>query len=444
MEKKMNDSNVKREILNAISSLTPLMMACFGGYYMFIGAIPVIINLLFSLGDPIKKAFGRDTMKSMVRLSNCGDSTNFDYIGMSWWLQHKRKELNIKQIQVLNYFTDVTSPESLSSHYHKYFELVDNTKYKFKYNGIKYEVICYIKDFDKGRKQFMLCISSDKLDDCYDLITQAINDYRTFKTHIRKTGETVFIITSKYNFVSRINVKKTRDNVFIENNINIFEQIDTFLSDETYNLRKKLGIPHKIGFLFYGVPGNGKTSLIYALSNHYEKNLYKINLHNMDYINLMEAVLDIERGSIVVFEEIDCCEAALSRSDNISKSNESKKDETSNPNTLRLDSLLEILDGYQYLKDCIVIMTSNHPDKLDSALIRPGRIDFMYEFNYVSRNLFKHIFKFYKEVELTDEQLDKYYRDGITSSELINQILLPNINLSVADILDKMYSEDSK
>lgn len=444
MGKKMSDgdSNVKREILNAISSLTPLMMACFGGYYMFIGAIPVIINLLFSLVDPIKKAFGRDTAKSMVRLTNGGNATNFDYIGVSWWLQHKRKELNIKQIQVLNYFTDVTSPDSVTYGRDTYFELVDNTKYKFKYNGIKYEVICYIKECDKGRNQFMLCLSSDKLDDCYDLITQAINEYRTFRTHIRKTGETVYLLSLNYKYHSRINVKKTRDNVFIENNIDIYEQIDTFLSDETYNLRKKLGIPHKIGFLFYGVPGNGKTSLIYALSNYYKKNLYKINLHDMNDRYLVDAILDVDRGSIVVFEEIDCCEAALSRSDNLSKSNESEKDKTSNP--LRLDTLLEILDGYQYLKDCIVIMTSNHPEKLDSALIRPGRIDFMYEFNYVSRDLFKRIFKFYKDVDLTDVQLDKYYRDGITSSELINQILLPNINLSVADILDKMYSEDSE
>ena len=442
MEKKMNDSNVKREILNAISSLTPLMMACFGGYYMFIGAIPVIINLLFSLVDPIKKAFGRDTAKSMVRLTNGCGSSNFDYIGVSWWLQHKRKELNIKQIQVLNYFTDLTSPDSVTYCRDTYFELVDNTKYKFKYNGIKYEVICYIKESDKGRNQFMLCLSSDKLDDCYDLITQAINEYRTFKTHMRNTGDTVYLLTLGFKYHSSINVKKTRDNVFIENNINIFEQIDTFLSDETYNLRKKLGIPHKIGFLFYGVPGNGKTSLIYALSNYYKKNIYKINLHGMNERGLIEVILGIDYGSIVVFEEIDCCEAALSRSDNLSKSNESEKDKTSNP--LRLDTLLEILDGYQYLKDCIIIMTSNHPEKLDSALIRPGRIDFMYEFNYVSRDLFKRIFKYYKDVDLTDVQLDKYYRDGITSSELINQILLPNINLSVADILDKMYSEDSK
>ena len=205
--------------------------------------------------------------------------------------------------------------------------------------------------------------------------------------------------------------------------------------------------------------------------------VYKIKLAEHTDSSLLSCVNRIDNETIVVFEEIDCCTTMKSRKVNrdihvsptrtssSSFSSESDEDEdevksyssnkkhkkkldshSKNKKTksynfgpsINLDTLLEVLDGYEYLHKCIIIMTSNYPEKLDSALTRPGRIDFTYKFNYVSKNLLKRIFKFYKGVELIDEQIDKYYRDNITSAKLINQILLPNIKLSVDEILEKM------
>ena len=57
-----------------------------------------------------------------------------------------------------------------------------------------------------------------------------------------------------------------------------------------------------------------------------------------------------------------------------------------------LDVLLEILDGYTFLRDCIIFITSNHPEKLDPALIRSGRIDQKIEFEMADQYQFNNIF----------------------------------------------------
>ncbi len=54
--------------------------------------------------------------------------------------------------------------------------------------------------------------------------------------------------------------------------------------------------------------------------------------------------------------------------------------EATDEKKINLSHLLEILDGYCYFKNCVVILTTNHVEKLDPAIIREGRIDMKFEF----------------------------------------------------------------
>ena len=441
----MSELNLlQSELLDTFTLLSPVLYMYYrkSKHQVVLSIIPSIIKILFKLLNHIKLIRGRQeaikksSNRPEVKLCSINSSDgeiNYDYLALSWWIQHNRDTLGINRLELYNYFTDCVKGKIHNNR--GYFNLTDN-KYTFTYNKVTYNINCVeieSKDANK-QQQNIIYLQSDDIDDCYNLIKNAIVEYALFRESVKKSSGVRMITFYNRRLNSMdVNVTKTKENVFVEPYIDIFDQLDNFFSKDTYKLRELYGIPHKIGFLLYGVPGNGKTSLIYAISRHYKKDIYRINLDNDE--NLRYCMTVIETGSIVVFEDIDCCIAAQSRENS---TDESALDKIKPKSNISLDTLLEILDGYQYLHECIIVMTSNYPEKLDSALIRPGRIDFSYKFNYVSKNLLKRIFKFYTGVELTEEQIDKYYRDNITTSELINQILLPNIKLSVDEILEKL------
>ncbi len=381
-----------------------------------------------------------------------------------------------------------------------------------------------------------------------------------------------------------IETEKTFDNIFIpqEHKEDIKSKIETFVnSKENY---KKWGIPYKLGFVFHGHPGCGKTSTIYAIANHLGRSIYFLKLDTFETnSDLYRAARHIPRDAIVVIEDIDAHRVAHSRShiqeaenkqiiminknnnlinatevDNISAYSETydgKKriddnddlqestevleespegsesdaafkregvealqelqelqelqaennadsecdlepkressesdasegaaesegaesaDSDSDNNTSiitgiggsgngigsgssrfyhrpkggkgkTIDSLLEIFDGYNYLPGAIVIITTNHLNAIDSALVRPGRMDHQYLFNYATPETINDILDFFyvkagiessgnKKGE--DIQIDfSKYKDSsgqirfnkLTTAEIINSIVLPNI-----------------
>ena len=85
--------------------------------------------------------------------------------------------------------------------------------------------------------------------------------------------------------------------------------------------------------------------------------------------------------------------------------------------SISLKDLLEVFDGYNYLKNCIIIMTTNNIEKLDPALIRPGRIDHKIEFTHATSEQISEI------LALCD--IKTKINKKITTSELINNIIAP-------------------
>ncbi|MCW5953323.1 MAG: AAA family ATPase [Propionibacteriaceae bacterium] len=459
-----NEKNTKQELLNMYTMISPVLFLYFKNseFFVFISIIPVIINMIIYLYENINNMFDNNkeynsyiilNSKSIINDLNC------DYICFLWWILNNNKIINIQQYGSDNYFTDTINNQITTWENYKY--LSNNSKYFFIYNDIKYKI--YItqeqkeqnikntyQKTDKSNNTYMIYLYSSNIEYCNNLLELSINEYKKYLTKIseekRKKEKNIFYYKhiDKKLISKHIKINKNKDNTFIENNINILENVKYFLNENTKQIYKKRGQPYKLTFLLSGVPGSGKTSVIYAVSNIYNKNIFDINLNNYTSLSDFELSLNeisrqIDYGDIIVFEEID-----ESKSTNV-RLNDPNKREKVTLNILKLGDILPIFDGYNYFDNCIIFITSNHPEKLDPAFLRPGRIDYHYKFNYCSLDLIQKIMKFYlNDIMFTEEELNKLIDIEITSAVLINTFILPKINIIDLKCADNKLFTDIK
>jgi chaperone BCS1 len=159
------------------------------------------------------------------------------------------------------------------------------------------------------------------------------------------------------------------------------------LQDVTQFRRSKrryehLGVPYHRGYLLHGPPGTGKTSLVSALAAHFGLSIYIINLADFNDRSLMSAVNQVPANSALLFEDIDCMKGGQSRVEAPSASGEDKasassaKEKAAAQSGVTLSGLLNVLDGFYAPTGVLFVMTTNHVERLDDALLRPGRIDY--------------------------------------------------------------------
>lgn len=145
---------------------------------------------------------------------------------------------------------------------------------------------------------------------------------------------------------------------------------------------QRLGVPYHRGYLFYGPPGTGKTSLVSALAAHFGLSVYIVNLSDFSDRSLMSAINDVPAHSVLLFEDIDCMRNSQPRAGADSGAGQSAsvalstKENVSTQNGVTLSGLLNVLDGFHAPTAVLFVMTTNHVEKLDPALLRPGRIDY--------------------------------------------------------------------
>src|SRR5215469_1069996 len=144
---------------------------------------------------------------------------------------------------------------------------------------------------------------------------------------------------------------------------------------------EQLGVPYHRGYLFYGPPGTGKTSLVSALAAHCGLSIYIINLAEFNDRSLMSAVNKVPANSVLLFEDIDCMRGSQSREGldlggGKSGTPTPAAKENASQNGVTLSGLLNVLDGFHAPSGVLFVMTTNHVEKLDPALLRPGRIDY--------------------------------------------------------------------
>ncbi|RDX70893.1 Protein HYPER-SENSITIVITY-RELATED 4, partial [Mucuna pruriens] len=176
----------------------------------------------------------------------------------------------------------------------------------------------------------------------------------------------------------------------------IKSDLDRFL--ERKGLYKSVGKAWKRGYLLSGPPGTGKSSLIAAMANYLNFDVYDLELtdirRNSELRNLLIATAN---RSILVVEDIDC---SLHLQDRLAKSSQpllsittpSPYNPYDNPKSqVTLSGFLNFIDGLW--SSCgderIIVFTTNHKYKLDPALLRPGRMDVHIDMTYCTPSAFK-------------------------------------------------------
>jgi len=238
----------------------------------------------------------------------------------------------------------------------------------------------------------------------------------------------VFIPSPKGNWdlISK-NKKRSIDTVFIKNKDEITKDIDEFLSsEEDYQI---FGHPYKRNYLFFGPPGNGKTSLISAIASQYNLDIYLMSFSvNITDEIFKKLISSLPINGLLVFEDID----------GLFDEKEKKQ--------ISISTVLNIMDGLAKKNRLMTIMTTNHYDRLSEAFKRAGRVDMSVEFNIASIDSFNQIIKFfckYKNVDMNDEyggMIEEFY-DGIKylapSCALVQKFIFENRKVEIKDLFSR-------
>lgn len=144
-----------------------------------------------------------------------------------------------------------------------------------------------------------------------------------------------------------------------------------FLSEGRLAFFRQHGIPYKRSYLFYGVPGTGKSSMIRALATRFGRRICILQPSGADWNDslLQQAVQSAPRRAIIIFEDVD------------SLFSETRQNTAQSGVTF--SGLLNVLDGMSCKDGSIFVLTTNFRERLDEALTREGRIDIQIPFDYI-------------------------------------------------------------
>jgi DNA polymerase III delta prime subunit len=297
------------------------------------------------------------------------------------------------------------------------------------------------------------------------------------------------------------NTNKSLKTIYGSYMINVIQRINFFIKNKDWYIKK--GIPHTLGLLLHGPPGCGKTSLIKAIANDTSRHIINIQLNKSltqtqlktlffsDEIcvynkktNQNELFIIPLDKRIYVMEDVDAISDIL-YSRNITNEKKELEDKirkeayeeakraaiakgyapppppnngSENKEEITLAFFLNLLDGILETPGRIVILTSNHPEKLDEALVRPGRIDINIHFDRCSREtVVELVEKFYENihtgsVEWTNFliEIDRLEEFMLTPAE-VNKVIFNYYNNYIAAIKEiiicikeKVSIEDNK
>jgi hypothetical protein len=332
-----------------------------------------------------------------------------------------------------------------------YFELVDMKHSDGQLELLKFKLFCYdheiqhIQSFIDRCNQDYERRMANKLGTnlfFFDMITQSKS-----KRSVQNKLPDSHLIYTKHLF----HTTRTFGNVFFEQREKVKNHVEFFLNRKDWYEKK--GIPYTLGFMFHGEAGTGKTSTIKAIANTARRHIINVQLSHIktkeqlrhlffnDEIHVSDGT-KTERYTIPVHERLYVIEDIDAMGDTVLERKwkkpvveEKKKtaedawmqarmDEEDTVEPLDLSFLLNLLDGTLEASGRILCISSNFPERIDKALIRPGRIDMIVHFRKCNRDILRQMVdSFY------DQTFEDWTGDNMNykwSPAEVNQILFRN------------------
>lgn len=383
-----------------------------------------------------------DTIKDKIRIMFISkfkmyyDMKTSVYYGDDQILYHQKD--NMKGIKAVYYYIfNIINPEKSNySSLIKYFVKSTNTKSSFTINKIPNEIkfkwtytdkngesvntefFCVYCEIKTERKtEINLRIYGKSRDDIDKLITESVKQY---KEHLKTSSDKDH---QNYIYVPKLNCRYLTYNQYKCVNNSSFDQL--FINEKKEFLKhiekfKQGKSLHKfLSLLLSGKPGTGKTSIIRMMAKYFNRSVVYIKLSQVKSLEqLLEIIhsdsydmedsygsvvetINIGKNKIIVFEDIDVCGNIVSKRH--METDKVKKEEKQNidilTSNLMLDDILNVLNGVIPINDLIIVMTTNHKDKLDNALIRPGRITYDLELNEINLSCMCRMIHYYYSKE---------------------------------------------
>lgn len=212
------------------------------------------------------------------------------------------------------------------------------------------------------------------------------------------------------------------------------ERLNLFVNRPDWYMER--GIPYSLGIMLHGVPGAGKTSTIKAIAKDTNRHIFNLSLrpyttqrqltnlffnetvHIQTYDGGKQTLKIPLNKRVYVIEDIDCLtDVVMDRAITKEPLAANKEGEA-----VTLSFLLNLLDGVLETPGRILVITSNYPDKLDKAFVRPGRIDVRIEFTYASREFIQDMINKFYSMDLELEAVPEELADKFTPAEVMESM----------------------
>ena len=346
-----------------------------------------------------------------------------------------------------------------------------NQKKEFKLLGndepdICFKLICdenYNNDEDKKvkTKQYELKLIAGKGINLKDLQDYIELKYKNYIRYLEVNDENLYVFDfNGYDQEKKICFNKNKfdttcemENLFFENKDKLLKKIHFFNDNKKWYESKSK--PYTLGICTYGPPGCGKTSFEKALAKMLNRHLIIVDISKIETKDEADAIFFSEKINdriipydkrIYIFPDFDC-QSDITKQRNGDISEETKKKEKDNviiinqdqnqkllenllekdkKDSLNLSKLLNILDGIPERTGQIMIFNTNHPEHLDKALLRPGRMDIIFKFDKIDE-------------ENSIKMIENYYEEKLN----LENINIPNKKFTPAELFNILGNYDT-
>ena len=394
------------------------------------------------------------------------------YKAVFWYLSNT-KDIDYINETYLQYTCDQKTLMSELCDINKIVNQHREKKIKFKNSEITYthynNIITVYTDKDRKKENYIVTLKVMQHENCNEDILEefckfCVSEYKYYLTGKVWTQQ-IYTNKNKEWINTPSNNYRTLDTIILKNNIKniIKEDMQLFLNSEEWYQHRD--IPYTRGYLFHGHPGTGKTSMIKGLSLFGKRHIHYLMLNEVkNDTELIELVKSINyKETILVIEDIDAMINIVKSRESDNKTYQEYMDEKEKNNkmsvdewekierqkqkksTITLSGLLNVIDGLFTCHGRILIMSTNHPEILDSALIRPGRIDCKFLFDNCDSEQIGKLYEMFFNQELTEnnkKQLEKININKKYSPAQITSIFLRYRNNS--DIVLEHIDDESK